>query len=81
MRKRNYFTRYGDQARAVLEALLDKYADEGVTSIENNKVLKLNPFDNIGTPVEIINGVFGGKANYEQAVQELEQALFNQEQA
>jgi len=81
VRKRNYFTRYGDQARAVLEALLDKYADEGVTSIENNKVLKLNPFDNIGTPVEIINGVFGGKANYEQAVQELEQALFNQEQA
>ena len=81
VRKRNYFTKYGDQARAVLEALLDKYANEGVTSIENNKVLQLNPFDNIGTPVEIINGVFGGKANYEQAVQELEQALFNQEQA
>lgn len=81
VRKRNYFTKYGDQARAVLEALLEKYANEGVTSIENNRVLKLNPFDTIGTPVEIINGVFGGKANYEQAVQELEQALFNQEQA
>lgn len=77
VRKLNYFIKYGDQARAVLEALLDKYANEGVTSIENNKVLQLNPFDNIGTPVEIINGVFGGKANYEQAVQELEQALFN----
>lgn len=78
VKKRNYFTKYSGQARAVLEALLDKYANEGVTSIENNNVLKLNPFDTIGTPVEIINGVFGGKANYEQAVQELEQQLFNQ---
>ncbi|WP_022959455.1 EcoAI/FtnUII family type I restriction enzme subunit R [Spongiibacter tropicus] len=77
VKKRNYFTRYGDQARAVLEALLDKYADEGITSIETPKVLKLNPFDSIGTPVEIINDVFGGKANYEQAVADLEQQLFS----
>lgn len=81
VKKRNYFTRYGDQARAVLESLLDKYADEGITSIESPKVLKLNPFDKMGTPVEIINGVFGGKANYETALNELEQALFNQDQA
>jgi type I restriction enzyme R subunit len=78
VKKRNYFTRYGDKARAVLEALLDKYADEGIVSIENNNVLKLAPFDRIGTPVEIINGVFGGKANYEQAVQALEDELFRQ---
>ncbi|WP_444995612.1 EcoAI/FtnUII family type I restriction enzme subunit R [Aliikangiella sp. IMCC44359] len=78
VKKRNYFTKYGDQARAVLEALLDKYADEGVVTIENPKVLKLNPFDGMGTPVEIINDVFGGKANYEQAVQDLEQELFKQ---
>ena len=77
VKKRNYFTKYGEQARAVLEALLDKYADEGITSIETPKVLKLNPFDSIGTPVEIINDVFGGKANYEQAVEELEQQLFS----
>ncbi len=76
VKKRNYFTQYGEQARAVLEALLDKYADEGITSIENNKVLKLDPFSTIGTPVEIINGVFGGKAQYEQAVQALEHELF-----
>ena len=62
----------------MLEALLDKYADEGITTIESPKVLKLKPFDNMGTPVEIINDVFGGKANYEEALQELEQALFNQ---
>lgn len=78
VKKRNYFTQYGGQARAVLEALLDKYADEGITSIENNNVLKLDPFSQMGTPVEIINGVFGGKANYEQAVQALENALFSQ---
>lgn len=78
VKKRNYFTKYGDQARAVLEALLDKYADEGITTIESPKVLKLNPFDNMGTPVEIINDVFGGKAKYENALQELEQQLFDQ---
>ena len=79
VKKRNYFTKYGEQARAVLDALLNKYADEGITSIENNNVLKLNPFDAMGTPVEIINNVFGGKANYENALQELEQALYQQE--
>jgi type I restriction enzyme R subunit len=78
VKKRNYFTQYGEQVRAVLEALLDKYADEGITSIENNSVLKLAPFNRMGTPVEIINGMFGGKANYEQAVQALESELFAQ---
>ncbi|MFA9440911.1 EcoAI/FtnUII family type I restriction enzme subunit R [Uliginosibacterium sp. sgz301328] len=76
VKKRNYFTRYGDKARAVLEALLDKYADEGITSIENNNVLKLDPFRQLGTPVEIINGVFGGKGQYEEALQALETELF-----
>ena len=78
VKKRNYFTQYGEQARAVLEALLDKYADEGITSIENNNVLKLDPFSTIGTPVEIIRDVFGGKAQYEEAVQALEEELFKQ---
>lgn len=76
VKKRNYFTKYGEKARSVLEALLKRYADEGVTSIENNNVLKLDPFKQLGTPVEIINGVFGGKAAYETAVQELETELF-----
>lgn len=76
VKKRNYFAKYGEQARTVLEALLEKYADEGITTIENPKVLKLRPFDQLGTPMEIIN-TFGGKANYDQAIFELEQALFN----
>ena len=79
VKKRNYFTKYGDQARAVLDTLLEKYADEGISTLESAKVLKLKPFDQIGTPVEIINQVFGGKAKYEAAIQELEQALFEQE--
>ena len=78
VKKRNYFAKYGDRARVVLEALLNKYADEGVTSIENNNVLKLDPFKQLGTPVEIINGVFGGKAKYEEAIQDLEAELFKQ---
>lgn len=79
VKKRNYFTKYGTQARTVLEALLEKYADEGVLTIESPKVLKLTPFDKMGTPVEIINDVFGGKTNYENALQDLERELFDQE--
>jgi type I restriction enzyme R subunit len=81
VKKRNYFTKYGEQARAVLDALLDNYADEGIESLENAKVLKLKPFSDMGTPMEIINKVFGGKANYEKAVLELEQELFKQEKS
>lgn len=81
VKKRDYFTKYGDQARAVLDALLDKYAEEGIRTIENPKILKLKPFDEIGTPIEIIKQAFGGKANYENAIQELEYELFNLEQS
>ncbi len=76
VKKRNYFTKYGDQARRVLMALLDKYADQGVTTIEQTQILTISPFDEIGTPIEIIRA-FGGLANYKQAVQELEQALYS----
>ncbi|MEI8571233.1 DEAD/DEAH box helicase [Methylomonas sp. LW13] len=81
VKKRNYFTKYGEQARAVLHALLEKYADEGISTIESAKVLKLKPFSDIGTPVEIINKVFGGKEQYETAIQELEQELYKQDQS
>lgn len=79
VKKRNYFTKYGDKARKVLEALLEKYADKGVVSIENPKVLQLDPFTEIGTPVEIINGVFGGKDKYDKALKELESELYSTE--
>lgn len=76
--KRNYFAKYGKKARAVLEALLDKYADEGIAAVEDTKVLRLRPFDAIGTPLEIIKGAFGGKAGYEAAVSELEHQIYDQ---
>ena len=75
VKKRDYFTKYGDQARKVLEALLDKYADEGIENIEDIKILKVNPFDDIGTPMEIV-GLFGGKKQYMQAITELEQEIY-----
>jgi type I restriction enzyme R subunit len=75
VKKRNYFTKYGEQARKVLEALLDKYADEGITNIESIEVLRVNPFDEFGSPLEIINE-FGNKEKYLQAVKELETELY-----
>jgi type I restriction enzyme R subunit len=75
VKKRNYFTKYGDQAKQVLEALLDKYADEGITNIESIEVLRVNPFDAFGSPVEIISN-FGSKEKYLQAVKELEFELY-----
>ncbi len=72
----NYFTRYGEQARRVLEALLDKYADEGVAHIEETQILNIAPFTEFGTALEIIRA-FGGLDQYQQAVNELEQALYS----
>ena len=77
MKKRNYFTKYGEQARKVLESLLDKYVDEGIENIESMDVLKVKPFVEIemGTPIELIKG-FGSKDKYLQAVKELENELY-----
>ena len=74
VKKRNYFTKYGAQARRVLEALLDKYADEGIVHIEAPQILSIAPFTGFGTPVEIIR-LFNGFESYQQAMHELEQAL------
>ena len=75
VRKRNYFTRYAAKAQAVLDALLDKYADEGITAIEDIQILKIHPLDRFGTPKEIIDS-FGSKSGYEQALRELESRLY-----
>lgn len=75
VKKRNYFTKYGEQARKILNALLDKYASEGIENIEELSVLKVAPFNEMGTPAEII-ALFGGKENYLKAIKELEQELY-----
>lgn len=76
VRKRNYFAKYGGQAQAVLNALLDKYADAGVSDLENMDVLKVEPISSFGNPVYIVNRIFKGKKDFEQAVRELEAALY-----
>lgn len=75
VKKRDYFAKYSDKAKAVLEALLDKYADEGIEHIESMEVLKLHPFDEQGSLMEIIRS-FGGKQQYLHAVQELQQQIY-----
>lgn len=77
VKKRNYFSKYGEQARKVMETLLDKYADEGVVNIESIDVLRVKPFDDFGSPLEIIKE-FGSKRNYLEAVKELEIELYKQ---
>ncbi|MBF0142916.1 MAG: DEAD/DEAH box helicase family protein [Magnetococcales bacterium] len=75
VRKRDVFTKYGQQARAVLDALLDKFTDEGIQSIENMNILKLQPISQMGTPMEIIRA-FGGKEEYHDALKTLEKEIY-----
>jgi type I restriction enzyme R subunit len=75
VKKRNVFGRYGDKARKVLDALLQKYADTGIASVESLEILKVDPLTAFGTPVEIVSA-FGGKSAYVAAIRELENALY-----
>ncbi|HMW23010.1 MAG TPA: DEAD/DEAH box helicase family protein [Burkholderiaceae bacterium] len=80
VKKRNVFTQYGPVARKVLETLLDKYADEGITTIESDAVLRVQPFTDLGTPVELVRS-FGGRPQYLQALAALERELYAPAQA
>jgi type I restriction enzyme R subunit len=75
VKKKNYFTKYGDNARAVLDALLDKYADEGIENLESMEILRIKPFEQFGSPIEIIKS-FGGKKQYLEAIKELEKQIY-----
>jgi type I restriction enzyme R subunit len=76
VKKRNYFTKYGEQARNVLEALLDKYADQGIENMENIQILTIPPISDFGSVTEIIK-VFGSREAYDKAIKELENELYN----
>jgi type I restriction enzyme, R subunit len=77
VKKRDVFTKYGPQARAVLDALLEKYRDEGVLNLDDANVLKVTPFTTMGSVVQLIN-VFGGKEGFEKAVHEMQDALYQE---
>ncbi len=75
VKKRNVFAKYGPDARAVLEALLEKYTSDGIYEIEDLDILKLDPFVKFGRPSKIAQ-LFGGKEGYLRAVRELENEIY-----
>jgi len=75
VKKRNYFTKYSEKAQAVINNLLDKYTDDGLLTIESTEVLKLDPLNKLGTPIELVKA-FGGKPQYRAALKELENELY-----
>jgi type I restriction enzyme R subunit len=79
VRRTTYFSKYGEKARAVLDAILTKYADKGIEEIESLEILKVDPISRIGTPLEIVQDIFGGKSNYLTAIHRLEQCLYTAE--
>ena len=76
VKKRNAFAKYGEVARKVIEALIDKYADEGVQTIESIEVLRVPPLDKLGTPTELVRS-FGGRPQYDAALRSLERELYS----
>ena len=81
VKKRNYFTKYNETAQHVLTNLLDKYADQGVTEIETKDALKVAPFTELGRPLELAKKGFGGPKQFEQAITELEQEIYREQQS
>ena len=76
VRKRNYFSKYGEKAAEILKSLLEKYAETGIDDWENFNILKVDPLKNYGTQVYIINKIFGGKEKYLAAIRELQKEIY-----
>ncbi|NPU67766.1 DEAD/DEAH box helicase family protein [Bradyrhizobium sp. 83012] len=77
VRKRDVFGKYGEQARAVLDALLAKYADEGVLNLDDTNILRIPPLSDLGTPLQLIKA-FGDRPAFERAVHELQSSLYQE---
>lgn len=77
VKKRDVFTKYGPQARAVLDALLAKYRDDGMLNLDDTNVLKVTPFTTMGSVVQLIKA-FGGKEGFEKAVHEMQDAIYQE---
>ena len=75
VQKRDYFNKYEGKAKEILKALLEKYSDEGIETIETIEVLKLPEFSSFGTAIEIVN-TFGGRDKYLEAIKDLENEIY-----
>ena len=76
VKKRNYFAKYEGKAREVIDALIEKYADAGITAIDSIDDLQVSPFPKFGTPYEIVNIIFGGREKYLSAIKEIETSIY-----
>lgn len=76
VRKSDYFTKYEGEARAVIDALLDKYADQGITAIDDIGDLTVAPFSRFGTPLQIVNVTFGGREQYLEMIKEIQHKIY-----
>jgi len=76
VKKRNYLAKYEGQARKVVEGLMEKYGEVGVTNIENPQILSLNPFAQIAKRPRIMKGIFKSPEEYNEAVKDLENELY-----
>ena len=76
VKKRDYLHKYEGQARQVIEGLMQKYGEVGVTNIENPQILALNPFAQIGKRSKIMKGIFKGQDEYNKALRDLENELY-----
>lgn len=77
VRRSNYLNKYQGRARDIVDALLDKYSDTDINSVEDIEVLKVDPFRQYGAPLEIVSW-FGGPDQYRRAVQELEEKIYEE---
>lgn len=77
VRKKDYFAKYEGKAREVIDALLEKYADIGITAIDDIGDLQVSPFTEFGTPVQIVNEIFGGRDAYLQVISQIQTSLYS----
>jgi type I restriction enzyme R subunit len=74
----DYFAKYEGKAREIIELLLAKYADQGITAIDDIGDLMVSPFTEYGTPLEIVEDIFGGRAAYMEILKTIESSLYSE---
>jgi type I restriction enzyme, R subunit len=75
VKKRGYLYKYSEIAQKVLEALLNKYKNEGILDLGDTKILEMKDFEQFGSPIKIVK-LFGGKKGYIEAIKELEKQIY-----